>query len=772
MKQKNITKTLYCIAAGLLMVSCSEEGVAPVDPSNQDGNEVTFLIGNDTRDTRTMYAADGWESETAESQTIFWGDYLETLNGTEIKGTDQIRIFCAQGAGGRQVATYDVTPDPKGNNVAQSVSRSAGQTAGVQWGKQADHTFYAFYPASHCETAFSNGREGFITAQVEAGQSPVTYKAVRGGTTQANNALEWLGTNQGAANASDITTIYGQPDMSAAVMAAKTTVAAADNGQPVSLNFSVLADVLDLTINGPVTPNNLLGDNASTAPGSWQRREFIHIQNVTIESVSNTPISGNFTLDLTGYDAQGENGPTGYKVSVVNGNNTVQLQTAQVTPNGTYNPLLHIRSENAKEVDKLRLRAFLIPGQVKNLSDLKVTVETDCGVYTQTLGSQEMVTGQIHRVKFPFFQQPGLSFDFTKWMGQLNDQIYLTELSLPGTFAAYSFGSNAKPQNQYQTLNITQQYDAGIRAFQLNVSSTDNHYAPFMSENANVTLDDVLNNIGQCMQSHSKEVSVVILSYKYPVNGETLVDQNTWLSRIKDVINNNRYVYRGPVTSETTIADVVGQGNRRIIVKINSAGNETVTGVDAMFASWSHAGAIGIDTQPLTWGSVSNDTGMRWCYMEADNIGDAGTNHQLSVEAREKLVVDFVDRSLELYNEAKHNTWFFCAISGFINGESSEAKNAGVKENSPVLNAEIFNPYMNQVLSNANRQACPMGIVMMNFAGAQVKGNETDQYSSAALIRTIINNNRAFTLQKKGATSTVVEKTNANFTSGSKDAVK
>lgn len=766
-----MNKTLYLIAAGLLLASCSEKEFEPAVPTDKEGSDVTFLIGNSSPESRTMYAADGWESEDAKSQTIFWGDYLKTLNdgnGTTIKGNDQIRIFCAQATAGRQVATYDVTPDPAGSNVAQSVTRTAGQSYGVQWGAPAEHTFYAFYPATHCETSFSGGQEGVITAQVEAGQSPVTYKVVRGTTTVANNALKWLGetANMGSAVPADITTIYGQPDMSAAVMAAKTTVTAADNGKPVSLNFSVLADVLDLTINGPITPNNLLGNNVTTDPSQWSPRDYVHIQNVTIESISGKLISGNFTLNLTNYNAQGV---TGQQVKVINGNNTVQIKTTQVTNDGVYTPLLHIRSEEGNEVDKLRLRAFLLPGQVTNLSDLKVTVETDCGVYTQNLGDQAVVKGQIHRVKLPFFQQPGMSFDFTKWIGQLNDKIYLTELSLPGTFASYSFGATGS--SQFQTLNITQQYDSGIRAFQLNASVTkpdgSTLSAPFMRENSSVTLETVLNTIGECMADHPKELSVVILSRKWSTTGQTEADVQEWLDQIKTVINNNQYVYKGPVTAETTIGDVVNSG-RRIIVKINTPGNVTGSGFDAMFGIWQKGSEI--DNVPLIWGAPSGDTGMNWCYMEADNIGDKGDWAQLSVDARKTLVNQYIDKSLELYGEAKHNTWFFCAISGVINSADS---NNTTKQDSPTLNAELFNPFMNQVLSNANRQACPMGIVMMNFAEEQKKAGQEDLYSSAALIRTIINNNRAFTLQKKGtATQSANNNTNCNFGQGNNNAVE
>ena len=92
--------------------------------------------------------------------------------------------------------------------------------------------------------------------------------------------------NNNTQNIANQTVIYGQPDMSAAIMYAKTSTAVKDGytlakyGQPVPLNFNVLADVIDITLNGPVTPNNL-GGNA-TKP---EKAEFINVQTVTLEAI-------------------------------------------------------------------------------------------------------------------------------------------------------------------------------------------------------------------------------------------------------------------------------------------------------------------------------------------------------------------------------------------------------------------------------------------------------------------------------------------------------
>lgn len=754
-------KTSIYFAAGLLMASCSEKEFEPVNPSDKEGSEVTFLIGNSTPESRTIYAQDGWESDNATSQTIFWGDYLNSGDYTNIAGNDQIRVFCNEAVSGRQIASYDVKPNADGSNIAESVTRSANQAAGVQWGDaNTPHNFYAFYPAAHCEASFAGGTPGVITAQVEAGQSPCTYKVVRDGKTlfTGSHALADLGINQGSNATGDITTIYGQPDMSAAVMAAKTVVSAADYGKPVALNFSVLADVLDLTINGPITPNNLAGDNTNTDQSSWKRQDYIHIKNIIIESSSN-PISGNFTLDLRNYDAKNM---TGYTVNVINGSNTIQLSTAQTNISGQSSevnyPVLHIRSEEKSQVDKLRLRAFLLPGQITNLQDLTVTVETDCGKYTQRLGSQSVVKGSIHRVKFPFFQQAGFSFNLFEWIKQLDDQIYITELSYPGAWSCYS--------STFQSLSVEDQYKAGVRAFQINTSSTHRagvtglsgtDRAPFITNQPETSLETALNNLGSFMANHPDEFIIVNISRKDAPPLYTTNDSKTqWYNKVCTIVNGNSYVYQGPVTPQTTISDVKGK-----IIVILDYDETTSSAINGFILPWKDAfGTAATATiTDLCWGTQGNTAqGMKICISEADNVGTA-SGCQATVETRQASIRDYISKSLSQYSTLNHNTLFQLGIGGYANGNKDNQTSArGI--------ANTFNSFVNALLSDPNRQACPMGIVLMNFAG-------DSNYNGSDIITTIINNNRAFTLQKKGtARQSVKNNTNSNFGAGNNNAVE
>jgi len=732
------------LGTAAIFTACSEE--TPSGVIAEEGDEVKFEF-NVRPNSRTMYQ-DDWDATT--NQELYWGNYLP-----DTQGKDYIRIYGVNAAAGRNIAKYEVIPSATNSNTAASITKT--ETIGVQWGSSdAEHTFYSFYPADKCGENFVGG-DGVISAQVAPGQAPPTYKAVMGTETHTNNAVAWVNANETASEANQ-TIVYGQPDMSAAIMAARTQVPVADYGKPVGLHFHVLADVLDLTINGPITPNTL---NGTTAKNS------IKIKNVIIKSKSGKSLSGNFTLDLNSLNS---NDGTGAKVNVTNGTSTVQLATAQVVGTNTLYPNLYVRSDKTgvnAVVDKLRLRAFLIPGQVTNLDDLEITIQTDCGDYTQPLNSAAMVSGQIHPIKLKYFTQAGVSFDFGSWIKQLDPAIYLSELSLPGSWNAYAFSSktNHSKDGSYQSLDFAGQYQAGVRAFQLNVSATKSRgsvNAPKMV-GSNTTLTAILDDIAGYMSGHTDEYCVVLLARKNEsgafVSNATPAE---WLGKVKEVLNSNQNIYNTEITAETTIGDVVNSG-RRIIVKINSEPDLGITEVPALFSQWEEESVKQANTIALQWGSPiapNASSSLKWCYTEADNIGSA-SGTQATVQERQDAMLDLEQKSLEAYRTGNHNTWFECAIGGYL------TTSGWTTSTSTTELAKAINPLAIQVLANANRQACPMGIVLMNFAGDPA-------YQGDELITTIINNNRAFVLQKRGGATpqNVKDKTNMSFDNNPGNAIK
>lgn len=459
----------------LFFAGCEDKIDQPTPSIAYEGDDVRFSVDN-SPNSRTMYE-NQWDEKN--TQAIYWGNYV--TNDEEF-----VNIYCPDNPE-RGFARYKVTPKSDGNsNVAETIVKTS--EIGVQWGASGKpYTFYAFYPADRASTTLENGNT--IRATVGTGQSPQAYKYAEitaGETSPDLNTLTELESfktyNEANYNPSGsiatggAKTIYGMPDMNAAVMVAQKTMAAEDFGKDVPLQFKVLADVLDITLNGPVRPNTLNTDSEA---------QFIQIQAVTIEVVTpkennSTDKEGNPITDVSKFETDNSVLISGSfdlnmadgTVSNISGNSTVQLQTSMSNADGgVYYPTLFVRKDTESsayaDLDHLRLRAFLIPGQItgSNLNKLRVHLQTNCGDFYQMLENDgNFVTGNIYPVKFGYFKVRGADFDLKAWIGQLNPDIFISELSIPGAW-------HAANTNYQGSQSLKDMYNAGVRAFEVHTKN-------------------------------------------------------------------------------------------------------------------------------------------------------------------------------------------------------------------------------------------------------------------------------------------------------------
>lgn len=468
-------------AMPLLFMACEDKLNAPDDVTiATSGDDVQFSVAQAPK-SRTIYQ-DNWEEKT--SQEIYWGNYIDSKD-------EFINIYCPNTA--RGFAKYKVNLSGANSSVAGTVVKTA--EAGIQWGDPGvPHTFYAFYPADKAGTSLSGGNT--IRATVETGQSPLSYKMKTNadGFDKLQSLASFNSYNSTEYKDNSVTnnvakTLYGMPDMDAAVMVARRTMTVDQFGQPVPLQFNVLADVLDITLNGPITPNTLGGNANPEAGTEGIAADFIQIQAVTIEVVNvvpgvdvqeyeiddSTPISGSFDLNMS-EDVAG----TAAMVSNVSGNASVQLQTSMTEGNGVYYPTLFVRGTTGNDLDHLRLRAFLIPGQITSntLSKLRIHLQTNCGEFYQMLNDDpNFASGKLYPVKLGYFETRGYDFDLAAWIGQLDPDIYISELSIPGAWHA----ANSDFQG---TADLQTMYNHGVRAFEVHTKngSTLMKYGDFNSE--------------------------------------------------------------------------------------------------------------------------------------------------------------------------------------------------------------------------------------------------------------------------------------------------
>ncbi len=464
-----------------ILTSCKDDMPFDSGPILESGDGVVFNLVTEPT-TRTMYE-DDWDKE--DTQELYWGNYLADQG-------ENVKIFCKNAEAGSNVATYAITPQ-SGTNSPYAQRIAAAGTATVKWGEPYNaHQFYAFYPADKAGNELLNGSDNTIRATIDQGQDPVGFRVVcKTDGKYSNLAEETKYYNDNLANEANWksvdyqTVIYGKPDMAAAVMVAHTEVRPSSEegstwGQEVPLNFRVLADVLDFTVNGPVTPNSLGGNIGDTNA----ERNFIRVQSISVTHNSGKPIVGSFTLNME----------TGLATDISDGVPTIQMRTGEVIDGIRYNPALYVRKESstpppAGETDNLRVRCFLIPGSVSDLSELTVHVQTDCGEFDQPLRPDALGgNGRIHRVKLGYFRIRGTEFDYSAWMGQLDPNIYISELSIPGTWH-----STVEAYQGVGNNNLVTQYQHGVRAFELHSYGSyelNDNVTPALTGNYTYTCDE------------------------------------------------------------------------------------------------------------------------------------------------------------------------------------------------------------------------------------------------------------------------------------------
>ena len=699
-----------------LMAGCQDNIEEPPVVPAQTGDEITF--GSALTDV------------DAQTRTIYGDKPITDDNGTYYPVTweegDQIAIYCPEASNGNMVY-YKVTPDENDASTSSAVTKVNPDQAGLQWGQAEEHHFSAFYPADRI-VGLQNGK---ITATIPVEQTPLSWKSTpndAGGTTYT-----------GVAN-----TDY-------AFMWAYNTHNKSDGGD-VALNFKPWVTILDVEINGPET------DGAA-----------IKMSAVQLVSTTGETLNGQFTMDFTAV----ETGEAEYPTYEQAGNPastrsyiTIQLYDQSLNDGkGDFITLKH--------GDKIVVRFYLLPKDdnydtsAGGRTDLQLRVTPyNSAVLTRTLNAQDntqtggILAHKVNKVILPPVNKLGPNY----WMSSLDPNIYVTELSLPGSkFSSLTEANGSSVIYQNQT--ISEQVENGIRAFLFQTGyhndggegvlrPTDyNLYLAVNNRRLNrlrTYIQDIAVGLAAAESAgRNQEFAFVLLSYSKSASDDELIgnEDRNWMTaveeEIKEMAQNSVYrIYTGGITPNTTIDDVKGH----IIIKVNYNGQDMGNymgwnaNVPALFAEWTTLYVPeGVD---LRWGSSNENVTpqLTWFYQEVTTVGDGG---EATLADKQQYISDMWEQSIEYYNNnSDHSMWFMndlggCSVGGtFGNSETTNG----------VLNlTQILGPYATNLIQSRTEDAT-LGIVYMNYA------NPDNQYSGN-LIQTIINNNFSFQLRTKGSSS-------------------
>lgn len=743
---KKIVYSLFA-AAFVALSGCQDDVVVeePVVPA-QTGDEITF--GSSLEDTEIG------------TRTIYGDEPIDGAYPVEWEDGDQISIYCPEAAQ-TKIVKYRVTPDDNNASTSSLVTKINEDEAGLQWGAAETHHFSAFYPGDKIIESV----EGKLRAEIPVEQTPVSWKKEE--------------------NTAGGTTYTGIANTDYAFMWAYNTRNKAD-GSDVALVFKPWVTILDVEINGPANEG-----------------EAIKMSSVQIRSLSNETLNGEFLIDFNPvednesnyptYEEYGNPNATRSQISIQLYANEIKSENGQTEPFNDFITLSHN--------DKIVVRFYLLPKDVnydtsgEGRSDLQVRVTPyNSAVLTRTLNAQNgtahggILAHKVNKVILPSVSNLGPNY----WMSSLDPNIYLTELSLPGSKFSYQ---NSKDQQNvstyFQSLSVAEQIENGIRAFHVqtvadNVDSNgpsirdDGGDASSMqlkvsvAENkTSIGLKDMVKTVAQGLkdaEAYGKtgEYAFILLTYTGNNSegfGSTwtwnsgytweVAPAQAWMQAVKNELtemaqDDDTYrLYTGEITPNTTLGQVAGH----VIIKVNYNDDNMANylaasdQVPALFSIWGLTDqTLDDDFTPtsayainmLRWGTSNHNVtaNMKFFYHEATSVG-----HEESAALKESNIKDMWNRSINYYKtNEKHDMWFMNDAGGYYwgNGHAEAESQNGIDDWT-----EYIGPIMTNFLQSRTEDAT-LGIVLLNYA-------DPDNAYSGNLIQTIINNNFNFQLRTSGS---------------------
>lgn len=611
---------------------------------------------------------------------------------------DQVYIYSPQAMTGRQQAAYTV------NGVKDQYSATATKNSeiGIQLSDANTYNFYGMYPAQNVKANSGSGHSLSATM-------PIFQTA---STTEIMNSENNVGNLETSA------------DMNSALMIAKEAdfMPSTQNNAKVNLQFEPFATTLNVTVNG-VEQSNF--------------NYKVLITSIIIEA--DAPIAGDFTYN--------------YETEAItfgeNASNFIRIDTRFKDAAG------HQIGVPMGTDSKLNVRAFMIPNpKVKNL---KVKVVTSAAqTLTKTLNMTNFKKSQIHFAKLPKINASNLQFDYKIWLSQLDPNIYLSEISMPGSALTFSYKLD-KDYQKTQTLNLTEQFENGIRVFQFHVN-TVNQTSTYDGGSTSVgialpdgtpmekdgggywTIEDAINALHSEMKGLHKDEFCVVAISDWIANPSTK-NMTTLYNRLKAVLNKagEMGLVATNVNPNTTIADVKG----KVIFKVQLNGKypdawPQLTGADVWMNIFNNKANTNVFYSPMPFGEFPDENAGG---LDASKL--TGTMNYIYSEVADPVTTKYVLYPPS-YNAVYRNGVKDCATAvlaayaknyssnehknfsmTYLGGQGIEYNNNGTKYYLPSQIAQDLNKiwldYIRAKTQNTTDElrTKPWGWVMLNRVGTE-----------------------------------------------------
>lgn len=402
------------------MSGCTEEEFVQKDNNIPKGNGIVF-------GANASYAGD------PQSRTEY-GDYVTGDNGKKVSQAinwvtdDHVDIYSPTSPTLQQVE-YGITNINDDDN-SHAYLLALGD--GLQWdGASSTQDFYAIYPAieSMSNTAVKevvSFKDGVLRGYIPVNQQ---HEISKGGTTgwTAKPNMDYL--------------------YMAAVLKGYPIPSGDTQNDGVSLHFVPLTTTLELTIKGP-----------TQAP----------IASINVFANDGENIAGYFNCDLTKASTTTDTQNSGLNCTPDQSatvTNMITISGYYKDEDGTQKPL------ELKAGESITFNVFLLPNtDLDNISVRVAGFNTASKTMKLVENNGSSVVLQPHKKTCVTVSAPQInSGEVNNWITGMNDNVLVSQLSIPGTANSFSDEYTGTDAEYYkaQTASFDEQWNAGIRCFEL-----------------------------------------------------------------------------------------------------------------------------------------------------------------------------------------------------------------------------------------------------------------------------------------------------------------
>lgn len=634
------------------------------------------------------------------TRTVYDDEDEYQINWTD---GDQVRIYCNEAEDVKQ-ADYSVIKsiDPDAENTGTLRYNENG----LAWGSESTHNFFAVYPADDSKVSVKNG---IATFNVNLNQ----LCEIRETPTDGNYIAE--------------------PDMTNAYMVAHLSTTPIDK---VPLHFSPIMTTLKITVRG----RELTNTGVVTVTG-------ISIINENVQS--SDAMDGKFQYDIAkGTIYNSGTGATPQKetmfVRVKQGDNYyVDLEGGQSVTFTVFLPPLPINASNPVTV------------RVHATGETTQTVEID-GNQDASGQTIEFAAGAKASLKLPWFptEQNG-----NLWMTPLDDNIYVSQLSIPGTHdAATEYCDVASGRCQSRT--IAEQLEMGIRCFDLRPAAGAGYTGTALPikhgiADCNIDLADVFAAFNAFLDEHPGEFIITIMRWESEGDSHIISGDSEFNRRMRAFIATNTYTkYALPRSSckkDLTVEEA--RGHILTIMRPNQGSDP-----DAYFQENAPVGMMYISGFPGSHPQGTRNAYLKEKYVDYGNdqwgartdwwvycqnyyeVNQEETDDQ-RIASKLQSVETYLDYARENAKAGNH-IWTINHCSGYLGGSALGSAYAR-------LGAAINRPVYNYIMDES-REPGSTGIVLLDYVGDRYC-EDFDNYEVCGdyLPQAIIDNNYKYRMLRK-----------------------